>query len=230
MLRLRGQPRLLPKWSFEEIAIGPNELASLAIYEYLHDVLPWKDMTGSLRGLWHIGGSAGWVVPHERVCWISERPSLLHTDIMGRLHCADGPALRYRDGWSAHAWKGASVPAWTIEHPELITSDALASTFEPVLRDCMIEIMTPERFVKSGTPHRVSEDECGVLWRKLWGYRGATIGSWTAVEVLNGTSEPDGTRKTYFLRVPSRIRTAREAVAWTYGLTAEEYAQLAIRT
>jgi hypothetical protein len=57
-----------------------------------------------------------------------------------------------------------------------------------------------------------------------------TIGSWTAVEVINGTSEPDGSRKHHFLRVPSRMRTAREAVAWTYGLTDEQYAELELRT
>jgi hypothetical protein len=57
-----------------------------------------------------------------------------------------------------------------------------------------------------------------------------TVGSWTAVEVANGTPEEDGSRKRYFLRVPSRMRTAREAVAWTYGLTDDQYAQLELRT
>jgi hypothetical protein len=37
---------------------------------------------------------------------------------------------------------------------------------------------------------------------------------------------PNGSRKRYFLRVSSAIRTPREAVAWTYGLTAEQYADL----
>ena len=57
-----------------------------------------------------------------------------------------------------------------------------------------------------------------------------TIGSWTAVEVVNGTAEADGSRKRYFLRVPSAMRTPREAVAWTYGLTADQYASLKLRT
>jgi hypothetical protein len=35
------------------------------------------------------------------------------------------------------------------------------------------------------------EDDTGVLWRKLWGYRGMTIGAWTAVEVANGTFAAD---------------------------------------
>ena len=43
------------------------------------------------------------------------------------------------------------------------------------------------------------------------------------VEVQNSTPEPDGSIKTYFLRVPPATRTAREAVAWTFGLGAVEY-------
>jgi hypothetical protein len=117
-----------------------------------------------------------------------------------------------------------------IEHPERITLATINNTFEPILRNCMIEIMTPERFVSSGTVGRVSEDETGILWRKFWSFRGATIGSWSAVEVVNGTPEADGSRKRYFLRVPARMRTAREAVAWTYGLTGEQYGELELRT
>ena len=43
------------------------------------------------------------------------------------------------------------------------------------------------------------------------------------VEVLNATAQRSGTRKTYFLRVPPTVRTAREAVAWTFGMNAEAY-------
>ena len=42
-------------------------------------------------------------------------------------------------------------------------------------------------------------------------------------EVKNATVEPDGSRKIYILRVPPDMRTAREGVAWTFGLTAEQY-------
>jgi hypothetical protein len=44
------------------------------------------------------------------------------------------------------------------------------------------------------------------------------------VEVINATPEPDGSRKRYWLRVPPYMRTAREAVAWTFGLSGKEYA------
>jgi hypothetical protein len=229
-LRMRGLPRLLPRWTFNDVAVGPRDLASLGVYEYLHDVLGWQEPTQTMRGLWTIAKSAGWIVPHQHVCWISERPELLSTDVRARLHSAEGPALRYRDGWSAYAWKGVELPGWMIEHPERITPARIADTFDPVRRNCMIEIMTPERFIETGTVTRVAKDDTGTLWRKYWGYRGVAIGSWTAVEVVNGTAEADGSHRRYFLRVPSSVRSAREAVAWTYGLTEKQYTKLELRT
>src|SRR5262245_13211521 len=134
--QMHGMPRLLPTAGFDQVAIGPCDLRSLGVYEYLHDVLAWQEPTKPLRGLWTIAKSAGWLVPHEHVSWICERPICLRTDARGRLHCSDGPALRYPDGWSVYAWKGVEVPAWTIEHRELITLTAIADTFDPVLRNC----------------------------------------------------------------------------------------------
>jgi hypothetical protein len=90
----------------------------------------------------------------------------------------------------------------------------------------MIEIMTPQRYVAQGGAARVAEDETGILWRKAW----LASDAWAAVEVINATPEPDGTRQHFFLQVPATMRTAREAVAWTYGLSANAYARLAVRT
>jgi hypothetical protein len=43
------------------------------------------------------------------------------------------------------------------------------------------------------------------------------------VEVLNSTPEPNGSRRRYFLYVPPTVRTAHQAVAWTFGLGPKEY-------
>ena len=56
-------------------------------------------------------------------------------------------------------------------------------------------------------------DDYGTLYSHDAGY---------LVKVVNSSPEPDGSYKDYFLRVPY-CRTAREAVAWTFGMTAEEY-------
>src|SRR5262249_49698646 len=82
--------------------------------------------------------------------WVSERPSRLRVDAAARLHCPDGPALQYPDGWSHYAWKDVEVPAWMIEHPETVTPAAVADVLDPAMRNLMVEIMTPERVVKMG--------------------------------------------------------------------------------
>ena len=82
----------------------------------------------------------------------------------------------------------------------------------------MIDILTPQRFIEQGGAYRVAQDETGILWRQRWRWE-----AWAAVEVVNGTPEPDGTYKHYFLQVPPTVRTPREAVAWTYGLSERHY-------
>jgi hypothetical protein len=46
------------------------------------------------------------------------------------------------------------------------------------------------------------------------------------VHVVNSSPEPDGSYKEYFLRVPPTMTRARQAIAWTFGLTEEEYEPL----
>jgi hypothetical protein len=113
-----------------------------------------------------------------------------------------------------------------IEQPERITLDAIDCESDVQVRRCMIEIMTPQRYVALGGPIHVAEDESGVLWRKVW----HTFDAWAVVEVVNATPEPDGTRKHFFLQVPAHMRTAREAVAWTYGMSEHAYSRLIVRT
>jgi len=110
-----------------------------------------------LRWLWAVAKSASWIVPHERVCWIAERPEALRTDAGDRLHCVDGPALRYRDDWSAYAWKGVQTPAWMIEHPERINRSRISKTFEPALRNAMIDIHRQRSWDSSNNCGRPSQ-------------------------------------------------------------------------
>ena len=175
-------------------------------------------------GLWQIAKNASWIIPHEDACWLSERPERLEIDANGRLHCANGPALGYRDGWSAYAWKGVIVPAWIIKRPELINVRNIGTAIDPQVRRCMIEILTPARFVgrRRRLPRVARRDRRAVA-------AALALGGVGGVEVVNGSPEPDGTFKHYFLQVPATVRSAREGVAWTYGMTEHRY-RPAVRT
>lgn len=211
---------------FRYAAAGPDDLSWLSTFEYLRGVLALKAETEPLLGLWLLAGNAGWLQPHAQTCWLCERPDLLCTDGNDRLHHPTGPVLRFRDGFSIFAWRGVELPRALIEYPDRITLAAIDAQTNVQIRRCMIEIMTPRRYVAEGGAKRIAEDETGILWRRTW----LAHDAWAAVEVINATPEPDGTRKHYFLQVPPNLQSPREAVAWTYGMEPEVYARLVLRT
>ena len=209
--------------SFSASSFSPLTAPWLGTTEYLHDN-GLERHTAPLAGLWGIARNASWMVPHSDVCWLMDKPELIRCDPNGRLHATDGPALVYRDGSKVYAWKGILLPARIIEQRESIDVRAIESVTDPQIRRCMIDIMTPQRFIEQGGANRVAEDELGILWRQRWRWE-----AWAAVEVVNGSPEPDGTYKRYFLQVPPTVRTPREAIAWTYGLSERHYRPM-IRT
>lgn len=83
----------------------------------------------------------------------------------------------------------------------------------------MIERFGLDRFLRESGAELVHFDDYGKLWRALIPGDEPLV----MVEVVNSTPEPDGTFKDYFLRVPPTVRTAREAVAWTFDVEPVEY-------
>jgi hypothetical protein len=228
--RVRRLPRLLARTGFDAMAVGPAQLRSIAALAGVMAGADGDDGPLHPNGIREIAARFGWIVPYENVCWVAERPETLKTDAQGRLHCPDGPALRYPDGWCVWAWKGVEVPAWAILHPERITLSTLDDELDPLVRHSLIEIMTPERLIASGAARCLSRDATGVLWGMAWTHRGVMLDAWRAVEVVDGTPSADGNHRRYVIPVPGKMRSAREAVAWTYGLTADQYATLRVRT
>ncbi|WP_107309359.1 DUF6745 domain-containing protein [Streptomyces sp. TP-A0356] len=188
-----------------------------------HDA-PWlaafRTDRAPLDGLAQVCRSAGWWWPFEKVAVVCERPVALHRDEAGRLDRADGPALAFPDGFALYAWRGMRVPAAFLEELRALTPDRIRAEENAELRRVMLEHYGYDRYLADSGARPVHRDGTGTLWRvDLVGDEPVVM-----VEVLNSTPEPDGTRRTYWLRVPPTTRTAREGVAWTFGLDAEVYA------
>ncbi len=83
----------------------------------------------------------------------------------------------------------------------------------------MLERLGYDRFILELGAVPVQADGFGALYRIPGDFREPFV----LVHVTNSTPEPDGSRKRYFLRVPPNVKTAHEAVAWTFGMRAEEY-------
>jgi hypothetical protein len=152
----------------------------------------------------------------EALAVLVRKPIVLSRDENGRLHNATGPCVQYPDGWGFWAWHGVRVPAWVIERP--------------------VEEWTRADFFDEGNieARRVIQERMGE--RFVWeiGARYVDGGSRGALYEVELPGDPDGvaryllvadpsTGRDYYLRVPPQVRTAADAVAWTFGLTADEY-------
>ncbi|MFB4317962.1 DUF6745 domain-containing protein [Actinomadura sp. 21ATH] len=174
---------------------------------------------GALAALAEVARAAGWWWPYERIAIVSERPRELHRDEPGRLHRGDGPALAYGDGFALHAWRGMPLPAGFIASLTDLSPERIRNEANAEQRRVMLEIYGYDRYLAESGAHPAHRDSTGVLWRiDLPGDEPIAM-----VEVVNSTPEPDGTYRTYYLRVPPGTRTARQGVAWTFGVDARDY-------
>jgi len=201
----------------------------LTFNRYFHDVLGLTDQTRKLSGLWELALSAGWALPHQNICWVSERHNILRFDDQGRLHSLTAPACAYPDGWAIYAVHGVRVPEYVITHPGEISVERIDDEEHAEVRRVMIEryrhgeeIDGAAAYMRDAGGERVDHDErWGTLWRR--NFSDEDDEPIVVVEVVNSTPEPDASRKRYWLRVPPNMTTAREAVAWTFCLSEREY-------
>ncbi|PPK68547.1 hypothetical protein V5P93_004345 [Actinokineospora auranticolor] len=175
--------------------------------------------------------SCGWWWPGDGECVVAERPSVFALDDVDdaiRPHRADGPAVRYPDGWSVHFWHGTAVPAWVIEDP---TPERIDVERNAEVRRCAIEHLGwPAYLERSGSALVATAPDPGNQDAELRLY---DLPAWAGARMLlavNGSLERDGTRRRYGLRVPRWVDSPLQAAAWTYGLTTEQYATLLRRT
>jgi hypothetical protein len=161
-----------------------------------------------------------WWFPYDGIVFASERPRVLEVDNRGRLHGEHGAALEYSDGYALYSWHGARVEKDIVTNPETITVKAIEQERNQEIRRVMTARYGQARYLLDAGAILVHQDKRGKLWRK----ERTDDTDLVMVEVKNSTPEPDGSIKDYFLRVPPEMKTATEAVAWTFGIEPQRYA------
>ena len=207
---------------------GQHEGAWIAFYLYpeLYLDVSYDPAFSEQLHLWEeVARSACWWWPHEGLCVISERPTVVEMEPVRpgtqeyRLHADNGPALVFADGWSVWSWHGVMVPEAVITKPESLAATEIRDERNAEVRRVMLERFGTQRYIEDIGAEKVHADEFGTLWRAEFSDDEALV----MVEVVNSTPEPDGTFKNYWLRVPPNIRTAQGAIAWTFGLPKDQY-------
>jgi hypothetical protein len=199
--------------------LGQHDAPWLCLLDSLGLLEGSENPAPALAALAEVASVTGWWWPYERVAVVCARPLELHRDEPGRLHRGDGPALAYADGFALHAWRGMPVRPGFIDSLTDLSVGRIHAETNVEQRRVMLEIFGYDRYLGETGAAPVHKDETGVLWRiDLRDDEPITM-----VEVVNSTPEPDGTHRTYYLRVPPRTRTAREGVAWTFGVDESDY-------
>jgi hypothetical protein len=161
------------------------------------------------------------------------------------VHCEPGTQRLHHDTRAAlesdivnlYFWHGVIVPPFVILRPDLITIAHIDQETNAEIRRVLIEryrrgeeIHGAAAFIRDAGGERLDYDErYGTLWRRNFfvgagDERRRDDEPIVMIEVVNRTPEPDGSFKHYWLRVPPEMRTAREAVAWTFNMPAGQYA------
>jgi len=163
--------------------------------------------------------ASGWFYPMDEMCILTPNPTHLSLDDRGRLHCLDRKAIEYPDGWGLYYVHGVSVPAKVVEDPQSLTVSEIENEANAEVRRVMVDRFGMDRFIMESGAKVVDESKWGTLYRKELSGDETIV----TVRVKNSTPEPDGSIKEYFLRVDPSCTTAHQAVAWTFGVGAEEY-------
>jgi hypothetical protein len=198
----------LNAWS-RPSAHGPNPLHAMA----------WQ-MGGPspVESYLELARNCSWSHLTRAWAFIMDRPTEIHFDDDGRLSNWPGPAIKFRDGSGIYRLQDMEMPKVYGE----LTAGKIHSFDNVEVRRALRETMGMGEYLRQVEATLVAEDEVGKLWRY------SDVGTRRMmVQVVNSTPELDGTYREFFLRVPVNMSTPKQAVAWTFNMTEEEYAPVA---
>lgn len=194
---------------------GLHEACWVGFYDFFGQVVG-LDCVTPLHGITLLTRSCGWWWPFRGGCILTERPCVLRRDPQHRLHSDIGPALAYADGWSIHAWHGVRVPAEVIEKPDTLTAARVLYEPNVEIRRAMLERIGWEKvWGWIGNPKPIHTDETGELYKFRLPNQGGLIALMRVVDRSTG--------RRYVLGVPPEMERARQAVAWSFGMTEDAW-------
>ncbi len=131
-------------------------------------------------------------------------------------------AVRFRDGWGLHAWRGMRVPAHWIEQRDTLSAADVFKEPNAELRRTGCEILGWDR-VLSGIDAKLIDDDgdpqIGTLYEGQ--IPGAVRCGFLKVEC--------GTKRTFVIPTPAGMRSAIEAQAWIANMPLQNWAKPEVR-
>lgn len=96
---------------------GNIESGWISFYKFFADVLGVKG-TERINGFDLLAKEVGYSFMFDTIAVLTQRPCVLHINEANRLHCTNGPAIKWADGTSIYALNGVTMPSWLFETPK----------------------------------------------------------------------------------------------------------------
>jgi hypothetical protein len=170
---------------------------------------------------------------------VCRKPISLLRDSQKRLHSYDFPAIEWADGYNQYFVKGINVSKHWIGFDKKVTLKDIDSEQNTEKRRIALEIYGFKNYIYDKKAKCISSDIFGELYKIEFKDDEPLV----MVSMLNSTPEPEymlgleGRQefresekkidnqfyKRYMIRVPPDMKTAKQALAWSAGVTEEEY-------
>ena len=158
---------------------------------------------------------------------------LIQWFINGKLHRPNGPAVMTPTGTKFYYWKGIFIEPSLWAKRDTITVEEIFALRNVELRRSMIELVGFEeilrRVQKASTKKAclLEKDEHGYELYKVDMPEDDKEEPLVVIKLIDSTElkDPEGRpfHKNYYLRIPPKIKTCAEAIAWTFNMKNGEY-------
>lgn len=191
-------------------------------HKYLRKIHSKKEMTRLNRYI-TIAKNCFWWYPFKNICFVCDRPNKISKDQQGRLHCEDGPAISFSDGWQLYFWHGVEVSKKLIEGK--ITKKDIIKEENAEVRRAMRERLGSNKFAQLLGLKEIDKDT--TKGQTVILYRTKSKDKLTQEYLYFVKVSDPSTNRKYFLCVPpDRTKNCYDALSWTFEKKENEYQPL----
>jgi hypothetical protein len=76
---------------------------------YYRNILGLVNETNSIQPLTKLAYEVNWCAFYKDIVILSEKPEIIIVNAKNKLHCTNGPAIRYKDGFETYALNGKRI-------------------------------------------------------------------------------------------------------------------------
>lgn len=155
----------------------------------------------------------------EEMAIVIRRPTFVKKDSEGRMHCADGPSIAWRDGAALYFWHGVQVPKQLIMTPETVTGEQILGVKNSEVARAVSEKLGWDEYLRRTGASVIDTwtDDRTKLRYELLELKQAK--NWTLMPKLLKMQSPelnDGSQPFYVEPVDPGCKTAKAARRWQF--------------